>query len=298
MSGANASPIGRSHKLTTYSRIAGFCDFYMSKSTSMKKLASLALLPPLTFSTPDGKPYVRPEAVDAEIQRMLQRPMPDWIPAATGLKSESLVFLIRYIREKDQGISGRFLEELGKRTVRMADRWVHGVYPAAREYIVLQVEIEITQLVLIDTPSRQSEFLEIAFGRAVARRTTNAVRDFRRSPMGRQGNGPLVVGEEAEEIERPIETIPDDSPSSEEICELRLLVAKGLTFVTDGRHLEAVILRYLEGWPMTANDADAPCLVRHFQVSARQIQNWINIALDEIKKGISGNSHGRTKFRI
>jgi hypothetical protein len=256
----------------------------------MKKLASLAPLPPLRFSTLDGKPYVRSEAVDAEIQRMLERPITDWIAAAPGLKSESLVFLIRHIRDKDQGISGQFLQELSKRTVRMADRWVHGVYPAAREYIVLQVEIEITELTLADTPSRQSEFLEIAFGQAVARRTTNAVRNFRTSPMGQRGNGLLVVDEEGEEIERPIETIPDGSPSPAEICELPLLIAKGLTCVTDGRHLEAVILRYLEGWPMTEKDPEKPCLVRHFQVSARQIQNWINIALEQIREGLGGSA--------
>jgi hypothetical protein len=261
----------------------------------MKKLASLALPPRLTFSAPDGKPYVRSEAVDAEIQGMLQRPMPEWIPAARSLKSESLVFLIRYTRDKDQGISGQFLQELSKRTVRIAELWIHRVYPAAREDIVWQVEIEITQLVLTATPSRQSEFLEIAFGRAVARRTTNAVRDFRRSPMGQQGNGLLQVNEEGDEIHRPIETIPDGSPSPEEICELKLLVAKGLTSVTDGRHLEAVILRYLESWPMTAHDDAAPCLVRHFQVSSRQIQNWINIALDQIREALARSRNEKTR---
>jgi hypothetical protein len=259
----------------------------MSTSPEMRKVASLAPLPALTFSTPEGKLYVRSNVVEAESQKILQLPVRDWIPAARSLKSESLVFLIRYIRDKDE-ISGRLLQQLSERTVRIANHRVHAVYPEVRENIVLQVEIEIMQLVLAPTVSRQSEFLEVAFGQAVARRTTDAVRKFRTSLMGRQGNGLLLADEDGGEIERLIETVPDDSPSPEQICQFRELIAKGTTFVKDPRHLEALILRYVEGWPMTEADPDKPCLVRHFQVSARQIQTWINIAREQIREGLGG----------
>ena len=253
----------------------------------MKKASFPAPIPALTFSTPEGKPYERTAVVDAEIRKILQLPARDWISAARGLKSESLVFLSRYIRDKDEMVSGRLLQELSERTVRIANARIHGVYQPARENIVLQVEIEIIELVLGPTVSRQSEFLEIAFGQAVARRATVAVRKFKTSPMGRRGNGLLLIDEDGEEVERPIEMILDDRPSPEEICQWRLMVEKGLTFVTEPRHLEAVILRYVEGWPMTEADPDKPCLERHFGIGARQIQTWINIARQEIGEALA-----------
>jgi hypothetical protein len=259
----------------------------MSTSPELKKATSATPIPSLTFSTPEGKPYERSGVVEAEIQKILQLPVRDWMAAVRGLKSESLVFLIRYIRDKDEMVSGRLLQQLSERTVRIANARVHGVYPEARENIVLQVEIEIIELVLAPTVSRQSEFLEIAFGQAVARRTTDAVRKFRLSLMGRQGNGLVLANEDGEEIERPIEMVPDDRPSPEEIYQLRELIEKGSTFVKDPRHLEAMILRYVEGWPMTEVDLDKPCLVRHFQISARQIQTWINIAREEIREALA-----------
>src|SRR5262249_14937521 len=115
----------------------------MSTSPEMKKASLPAGIPALTFSTPEGKPYERTAVVDAEIRKILQLPVRDWISAARGLKSESLVFLIRYSRDKDEMVTGRLLQQLSERTVRIANARAHGVYPGARENIVLQVEIEI-----------------------------------------------------------------------------------------------------------------------------------------------------------
>ena len=49
--------------------------------------------------------------------------------------------------------------------------------------IVWQVENEVGDLALSEIPSRQSEFLEVAFRRAVERRTINAVAKRRNQPL-------------------------------------------------------------------------------------------------------------------
>jgi hypothetical protein len=58
--------------------------------------------------------------------------------------------------------------------------------------------------------------------------------------------------------------------------------------VKDPRHLEAVILRYREGWPFESGDPNVPDLVRHFKKSRKQIQRWISEAL-EVMRSVFGD---------
>src|SRR5207248_8381897 len=54
-----------------------------------QKSESLAKLPRLTSSTLGGKPYVRSQAVEDEIQMVLRLHESEWIPAARNVKSET-----------------------------------------------------------------------------------------------------------------------------------------------------------------------------------------------------------------
>src|SRR5437660_5455136 len=68
------------------------------------------VIPPLTSRTGDGEPYRRYEAVEAELLSALPMGPPEWMKARTHLKSESLVFLSRYIRRQDDDVAGRLHE--------------------------------------------------------------------------------------------------------------------------------------------------------------------------------------------
>jgi hypothetical protein len=65
-----------------------------------------------------------------------------------------------------------------------------------------------------------------------------------------------------------------------------ILIRRALAAVKDPRHVHAVILRYVRGWPITDKDPTKPTLEKHFGKSARQIQNWITSALEAMRNAI------------
>lgn len=208
------------------------------------------------------------------------------------LSNEALVFLVRQTRNGDRDLFGRLIHLLGSRALRIAERWAQGFDRDTTNEIVWNVEKEILDLVLTDTPCRQSDFLEVAFGKAVERRTINAVQKRKQLPL------PLRASfadkhEEETEPETPTELVADECPSPEEMLialesEVLLpeLIQKAHAAVKDRRHLEAVILRYGHDWPITDKDPAKPTLVRHFGVSEKQLRNWIKDALKLMRAAV------------
>src|SRR5579863_2360915 len=92
----------------------------MSTSSLMENPEqSPIVISPLASRTDEGKLYTRPETVEAELLSVLRQDPAEWIKARTTLKSESLVFLNRHIRRKDDYTAGRLQLEVNARTVRM-----------------------------------------------------------------------------------------------------------------------------------------------------------------------------------
>lgn len=268
-----------------------------SSSRSQSASAPSIRVPPLTLSKVDGTPYHRHPDVEVEIARALGSPRAEWAALAERkdegcLSSEALVFLVRRARDDDRDLFGRLVYELADRTARIAKRWAQGFDRDTTDEIVWQIERAIVDLVLAETPSRQSEFLEVAFGTAVERRTINAVEKRRHSPLSLRA-APADVSDDGAEPERPTERVADRHPGPEEIVaqledEARRpeLIRKARAAVKDPLHLEAVILRHVRGWPITDKDPTKPTLARHFGKSARQIQNWISEALEAMRAAI------------
>lgn len=252
-------------------------------------------VPRLSSSTREGKRYQRRADVEAEIVRALARPRGDWLAMCQGqgrLSSEAIVFLARQTLDDDRDLCGRLIHQLGRTVARTARHWAQGFDPLTTDEIVWQVETEIIELVLAPTPSRQSDFLEIAFGKAVERRTINAVEKRQHAPMpfgvSRSGNA-----DDEPQPDRQAERVADKGPDPEHIlaqledeASRRQLVSKAHASVKDPRHLEAVILRHVRGWPISDKDPTKPTLVKHFGKSERQIRNWINEGLEAMRAAI------------
>lgn len=252
-------------------------------------------IPPLMSVDKSGNQYRRRADIEAIICQMLTRTVEDWLTAArkTGtdrLPSEALVFLIRATRAGDRNAVGALVDVLCRRIVRIARRLARGFEPAVTKEILLEVQGQIIELLFATTPSRQSEFLEIAFTQAVERRTINLVEKVTNTPE-------LVVvddrREEGGEPEYVAESIPENRPGPEEVVlqladqtKRSILIRRALAAVKDPRHVHAVILRYVRGWPITDKDPTKPSLEKHFGKSARQIQNWIASALEAMRKAI------------
>ncbi|HEY2383225.1 MAG TPA: hypothetical protein VGK48_18780 [Terriglobia bacterium] len=258
------------------------------------------VIPPLTSRTDEGELYMRPEAVEAELLSVLPQGPAEWIKGRTKLKSESLVFLHRYLRRsKDDDAAGRLQQEINARTMRMGKRWIYGIDKEGTDFIVSEVEAEIDELLLAEIPSRQSEYLEVGFGQTVYRRTKDAVERFKNTPFAHKGNTVTETYDEngQEEVDL-LEQVPDSGARPESEVLWADWVEKTLRFVTNPKHREAVILRYLRGWPITSKDPEESCLSRYFKVSSRQIQTWIDIALKQMKDGMMGEGYGTAKYRF
>jgi hypothetical protein len=256
-------------------------------------------IPPLTSTTDSGEPYKRHDAVEDELRSVLPLGPAAWTARKRELKCESLVFLHRSIRRQDDHVAGVLHQEITNRTMQLGSRFIYGIYEEARNFILSEVESELTVLLLAEVPSRQSEYLEIGFGQTIYRHTLNAIERYMSTPLAHQDNSKKKYDkEDADEIRRAVEQVPDGSAGPHEsLVENQTeqlwaaWVEKALKFVTNQKHREAVILKYLKGWPVTSQDPDKPCLARRFKVSARQIQNWIDIALEQMRNGMIGEGY-------
>ena len=248
---------------------------------------------PLVSVDKTGKPYTRRADVEVVISQMLARPPEEWVVAAqrTGngrLPTEALVFLIRTLRGSDKNLVGALVNILCRRLLAVARSIAGGFETAEREEILREVQDQIIELLFPKVPTRQTEFLEIAFRKAVKRRTLNVVEKVKKRPKL------VVVADKRDEEDDPehlVELLPEKRPNVEEVllrladdAQRSILIRKALGAVKDRRHVEAVILRYVYGWPISHSNPAQPSLEKHFGKSGRQIQNWIAGALAAMRK--------------
>jgi hypothetical protein len=240
--------------------------------------------------------------VESAIRGALALPPDQWLDLAClrgedQLPSEALVYLIRHIQHTDANLFGHLIWQLSVRIARIAKKWSKGFDPDTTDEIVFEVEKVITDLVIAPTVSRQSEFLEIAFGVAVKRRTLNSVEKRRNAPLPLQGGVSQWIDSDEVDAERSSELVVDDSPSTDELVEQLQdherrgpLLRRAQSFVKDIRHYEALLLFYGFGWPISSQDETFPALEKYFNVSGRQIQNWMKDGVAAIRKGFGERS--------
>lgn len=235
--------------------------------------------------------------METAIARGLKQPSSEWIALAKArgehrLPDEALVFLVRAARHDDRNVLGSLVDELSRRTISIAKMLGGGFDPGTTEAIVQKVEIGVLESIFANVPSRQSEFLEIAFKQAVTRRTINVIATFKKEAMtsALDVNHSSEKTSEAEDYQyefRDERAGPEEIVLSLEEAALKpeqLRAARRA--VKDPRHWEAVVLHYVHGWPLTSTDPQKPCLKRHFGISERQIHNWITQALESMRSAI------------
>jgi hypothetical protein len=261
-----------------------------------------AVVPPLTSKTRKGEAYVRFADVHDAIAHALLLPKEQWEEWATRrgttrLPSEALVFLVKHIAGTDKNVFGKLVWELHLRIEKVVKRWALGFDRAHLEELIETVQQKVIGIVLAEPASRQSEFLEIAFNKAVQRHTLNAI-EIRKSfllPM----RAPRRTSSEndEEEAESPTDRIRDDSPQVEEIVSMLqdkvqrgVLLGRIKAIVKKPQHYEALLLHYGQGWPLKSIDPAQPSLENYFHRSERQIRNWIGDAIAAIQNALE-NTH-------
>lgn len=251
-------------------------------------------VPPLTHRSADGDLYTRRPDVEAEIARMIVLDPSRWTAAA--LRSETIVHLVRRLwPTEEKTVLGRLLDELAKRTTRIATASARGFSPTITEEIVGVVGLEVIELVLTDKITGQSEFLECSFDLAVQRRAFKQAAKRKRLRLTRQF--PLHASEDGDSVTDGAHSVPDDGPSPEDLVaerEFRALapaqISRALAAISNPDHRVAVVLHHLQGWPITDQDPSRQTVSTHFGVCDRTIRNWMRTAFSEMRNAL-GVSH-------
>jgi len=250
----------------------------------------------LRSRTLDGKPYRRPERVEAEIAEIMSLRQHERAERLPYLQNETLVYVIRRMRLSSKSVYGRFVRELTQRIARIAYRHTCGLKKVTRLDISSNVEIRIMTLVLADKPSRKTEILEVAFARAVEKLTLNTVRSYEHSPWAHMADIPTPADEDNdEEVERPIEQAVDnrDGPEiqviqSTEDARRAQQVATAYAAVKDQLDLKALKLHIVDGLPIGSKDPDKPDVISELGESRGRVNYRISRAFKQIRKVFGG----------
>src|SRR5207244_1623346 len=214
----------------------------------------------LVSSTKDGKSYERPAHIREEIGRILSLPRSRWVAEAKELQNETLVFLVRRTHRVNDEVCGDLLKQLQKRIRERTRPFAVGLHDLDKEELLSNVEIRVLELVLTEERPRKHDILEVAFAQAVDRLAQDLLKKQSKSlTFNRAEIDADCTDEDEEEAERPIEFVPDPGPGPEDIVldlddrfHRHRLLRKALRAVKDPRHLEAAILHYAYGVPITS----------------------------------------------
>jgi hypothetical protein len=260
------------------------------------KAKNAVTVPPLTSTKLDGTPYVRHADVTTAIGHALSLPKDQWEEWAarsdnTRLPSEALVFLVKSTASTDRDLFGRLVWQLNMRIEAIAKRWSRGFDLHSTEEVIESVARRVIEVALVTSPTRQSDFLEVAFSKAVKRYTLNAVEKRRNAPVSLTAQQHAAVDGNEDDPDSLTERVVDDGPLPDELASIlqgkeqhAALLRRAQRVVKDIRHYHAVILHYQLDWPISSTDPARQSLEDFFGVSERQIRNWIRDGLAAIRK--------------
>jgi hypothetical protein len=253
-------------------------------------------VPQLTSTKLDGTPYARHADVTEAIACSLALPKGQRVEWSSGLKGPALrarQFLVKSTATADKDVFGKLVWQLHLRIEQVAKRWARGLDRDTTEEVIEGVQKRVMEIALTTPPSRQSDFLEVAFSQAVKRYTLNAVEKRRNAPLPLNPKQHAALEDDGEDAERPTERVEDDSPQVEELVSLLQdqarrgpLLRRAQAAVKDIRHYEAILLHYGFGWPYAPGNPAEPCLQDYFGVSERQIRNWIKDGMAAIRTAL------------
>ena len=266
------------------------------------KAKSAVSVPPLTSTKLDGSQYVRHADITAAIAQALSLPKDQWEEwaarsDATRMPSEVLVFLVKATAGTDRDLFGRLMWQLNLRIEAIAKRWSRGFDPHTTEEVLESVARRVIEIALVTSSTRQSDFLEVAFSKAVKRYTLNAVEKRRNAPMSLSTEPHAGLEDDEDETERPTERVVDEGPPPDELASIlqdkekrAAALRRAQSLVKDIRHYQAMILHYQLDWPLSSTDPAKPSLEDYFGISERQIRNWIKDGRAAIRKALEEHS--------
>lgn len=251
-------------------------------------------LPPLTHSKKCGTPYRRPLSVESEIETAMSAlATAEWQTQAvklSALRLETLVCLARVRANANDPVAlGKITAALLKAALPNIKRWRRGFTPTDAEEIDNAVAIQLVELVQLLAPTRTSEYLEISAGTVLKQLTLAEVAKRQDRPRPKDFVGQIETEDRTID---PIDNLADPGPDP--LAQLlgseagRKSLRAMLKAVKDPRHRKAFILHKLRDWPVQSKTPGQPDLMGYFNMSRRQLHEWIKTASLQIKEALGG----------
>ncbi|MBX5133310.1 hypothetical protein HJB80_11665 [Rhizobium lentis] len=243
---------------------------------------------PLTQHKRSGAPYVRFADVESQIAEVIQYPVSEWtrivFADAKRWKTQTLVYLSRHAMDEEQ-VFGPLLAEILRRASKMLGYLDRVFDPTTLEVIDAELAKMLAALIVIENPTRTSEYLEIDFKGKVKQLADKVAAAYKAHPSPNQ----ILMSSKHGERPDPLDAIPsDDTPYTLLAAKAdRGLIRRLLRAVTDPRHRKAFVLRKMRGWPMYDEDPNIPSVLRHFGFRPEQrrtVQYWIARAEDQMRE--------------
>jgi hypothetical protein len=160
---------------------------------------------------------------------------------------------------------------------------------ADSEEIQIKVADKLGDLLMQAVPTRTSEYLEIDSATAIKQLTLAATGKSRQKSSAFATADRDEDGNYAPTIDR---LASEDLDPAAHLLEQELAAQGGvlryLNAITDERHREAFILMRLQDWPLEKGPPGVSTLCDRYGKSARQIRNWINIAIKQMREAAHG----------
>lgn len=243
---------------------------------------------PLTCVSKTGEPYTRHREVEAQIAEALNLPISEWV--AREWRLETLVHLIRLRgRDNDRTVLGKLTLALLEKAKPAVDRSSRGFGVADTEEIHIKVANKLGDLLMQAVPTRTSEYLEID-ALTVIKQVTYGVTGKARpkasafSTADRDEDGnytPSVDRLASEDLDPAAHLLEQEAAAQGGVW-------RYLDAITDPRHREAFILMKLRDWPLKDGPPGVPTLCDRYDMGERQIRNWINKAIEQMRAAAHG----------
>lgn len=185
-----------------------------------------------------------------------------------SLKSETLVFLLREMFQKD-GFNDIY-ETLSKRILRI----IYNKNPDGEDLEDFNQRIQLAFLErVLDFETDRGDFAQVSFGQFVLGLSQNEKSRFRTANKKQQITDSVDESYENDEDEKPKLQLRSKTISPENMAEIN----EALTHLPQSQR-EAFILHHYYNYQVKSKDIDKPTLTEHFQKSDKTIRNWLKEA--------------------
>ena len=249
-----------------------------------------ALAKPLTRSTKAGKPYVRPQEVEVQLNQLLGESPAEQLARAKCtdkgssrfVKDECLVYLVREAWFADDvAVYSELSQQLIRRCTRTIQRCLRLLGVAAEDLEDVFGDVITQMMTEILDDGGGGDFYQARFRRGLRFLTLKVHARYERqherlltenrlsAPRDEEGDG-----EQDGSLEDRMRQPGDVAEDAIHLLEIR----EALAAIRDPRHRKAFVLHYYDDWPIETQDPRMASVSVHFQVTPRTVNNWLRAA--------------------